>query len=129
MVSYLGYCPIMRLVTSVREIVYHRNGVGGEGFWAVRFLGPDDQGNENEFLGIVFEEPRYCAILSMRHRSRAIDVDGPNFTGFLSMAETDIPIGVAWRGDRYEPELREAIAQYEAEVMQNLTNRKNEHAP
>lgn len=37
-------------VTTVR---YHRNGVGGAGFWAVRFTYPQSDVGATEFIGIV----------------------------------------------------------------------------
>jgi hypothetical protein len=86
-----------RMVRKVQSIHYQRNGVTGEGFYDVRFLS-----TEGDWLRAVLfyspdPEPRapgafddtrgYCAVLS--------DVDEEPYR--------------AWRGDRFEAELRAAI--------------------
>jgi hypothetical protein len=65
----------------VRDVDYHRNGVGGEGFHLVQF---DDDGRR--MLASVFTGDGRCAVVC-----------------------PDLP-HLRWRGDRYEPELRAAIA-------------------
>lgn len=44
----------MANVKQVQEIAYHRNGIGGEGFHAVRFTADTDEGPDQNMLGIVF---------------------------------------------------------------------------
>lgn len=81
----------------IQEIAFHRNGVCGAGFYAVRFRWtPDDSGVEESFLGIVFDGPGECAIIGLDR----IASQGVEFAG-----------GNSWRGDRFEDDLREAIKQ------------------
>jgi hypothetical protein len=96
----------MELVKSVQEVSYHRNGVCGNGFYAVRFTSDieADDGNWGSpeaparpganFLAIVFDEPGSCAVICLD----LIESVGVKFAG-----------GNSWRGDQYEPELRKAI--------------------
>jgi hypothetical protein len=70
-----------------RSLDYHRNGVGGAPFHTVIFdeakgAHPDDQGRK---VGIVFEQDGHCAVLDVAFGSNS------------------------WRGDEYEPHLRDAI--------------------
>ena len=77
------------------DIDRHRNGVGGEPFNIVLF---QDRGREGtRKLGIIFDEPNYCAVLDV-----------------AKLAAGDIAFGSnSWRGDDYEPHLRKAIEQYD----------------
>ena len=80
---------------TIREVAYHRNGVCGAPFHAVRFRFENE-----EMLAIVFEEPGECAVLSIPKLSE--------------------PAGVAfgrnsWRGDHFETDVRRAIADWETE--------------
>jgi hypothetical protein len=100
-------------VASVQEIAYHRNGIGGNGFYAVRFTSDIEPDSEAEaklcqilgqpaesgviganFIGIVFDEPGSCAVLCLDR----LESHGVRFAG-----------GNSWRGDQFEPELRAAI--------------------
>ena len=74
----------------VQEIAFHRNGVGGNGFHAIRFT---EKGQPGEFLAIVFEEPGDVAVINA-----------------WSLAEFGVGHGNKWRGDIFEDTLREAIA-------------------
>jgi hypothetical protein len=72
---------------------HHRNGISGHPFDLVLFR--DIGHKSNLMLGILFEEPHYCAVL---------DVE--------KLAAGDIEFGSnSWRGDNYEPFLRRAIEQ------------------
>jgi len=78
-------------------IAHHRNGVTGAPFAVVLF-----SESRRRMAGIVFDDPGYCAIL---------DVD--------LLAAGDIAFGSnSWRGDAYEPHLRHAIRQDQAERTQ-----------
>lgn len=63
---------------------YHRNGVRGEGFFLCRFLYLRGK-NTVEMQAVVFDEPGHVAVTSSNINDR-------------------------WRGDDFEPALREAIA-------------------
>ena len=81
---------------TVYEVAYHRNGVGGAPFHAVRFA---DQQHEKGtvMVGIVFEEPGHVAVLSV------------NKLAGLGQ-EATVAFGVnSYRGDVYAPALRRAI--------------------
>lgn len=69
----------------------HRNGICGEPFVVVLF---EDRGPEgSRKVAIVFDEPHYCAVLDV-----------------AKLAADDIEFGSnSWRGDNYEPHLRQAI--------------------
>jgi hypothetical protein len=84
-----------KLIDRVERIAYHRNGVGGEGFYVLAFRGTDrdDKGLKRDMVGVVFPEPGHVAVF---------DRD--------MLATGEIGFGVnSWRGDQYEPELRAAL--------------------
>ena len=75
------------------SIARHRNGVAGQPFDVILFKEYGRGGGRK--VGIVFDEAHYCAVLDI---------------GLL--AAGDIAFGSnSWRGDDYEPQLREAIKQ------------------
>ncbi len=72
-------------------IEYHRNGIGGAPFHVLLF-----RDGQSLKLAIVFEQPGHCAILDVQ-----------------KLVEGDIAFGSnSWRGDRFEPNLRRAINEY-----------------
>ncbi len=76
----------------VKEIEYHRNGVGGAPFYVVLFW---DETEAKDMMGVVFDDEYHVAVFD---------------TNLL--AEGNIRFGEnSWRGDCYEPSLRQAIAQ------------------
>lgn len=66
------------------SVAYHRNGVAGEGFHLVQFKQHDGR-TRVAMLATIFEAKGQCAVI-----------------------RPDRP-WECWRGDDYEPELREAI--------------------
>jgi hypothetical protein len=84
-----------KLVSKVNKVAYHRNGICGNGFYVVLF-----ESDKKNMMGILFEEMGDCAVL---------DVD------MTAQGNVEFANGNSWRGDRFEPELREAIADYEKE--------------
>ena len=98
-----------KIINSVEEVSFHRNGVGGNGFYAVLFTADLKTVSEKEaavwaltagegkkdakWLAIVFDEPGSCAVICLD----LLPARGVKFGGN------------SWRGDLYEPELREAI--------------------
>lgn len=76
----------------VLQVDWHRNGIGGEGFYAVLFRWRTNKGVEN-FLGTLFDRAGQCAVVSLDR----IGEHGVSF-GFNS-----------WRGDVVEDRLRKAI--------------------
>ncbi len=77
---------------SFENIQRHRNGVCGAPFYAVVFRDPD----QGQMLGIVFDAEHHVAVFNLE-----------------LLALGNIAFGVnSWRGDRYEPHLRKAIANW-----------------
>lgn len=87
-------------VKKVVEVSFHRNGIAGVGFYAVRFVAniDDELGkivrSDANFLAIIFDAPGFCAVTCLD----LIETCGVKFAG-----------GNSWRGDVFEPELRKAI--------------------
>ena len=54
----------MRIKT--QEVAYHRNGIGGDGFYVVRFTtSGDSETRGRPMLGILFDEPGAVAVLDI----------------------------------------------------------------
>lgn len=80
----------------IKQVQYHRNGVGGEGFHVVLFSDKKEAG-EN-MMATVFGGNGQCAVIDLDMAQRGnvggiADDDGFN----------------CWRGDHFEGELRAAI--------------------
>ena len=74
----------------IENIQYHRNGICGAPFHVLIFRDPD----EGRMVGIVFDQEHHVAVFNLD-----------------KLAIGNIAFGVnSWRGDRYEPSLRKAIA-------------------
>lgn len=83
-----------KLVKEVKQIEFHRNGVGGAGFYAILFISHVDE-KDSLMVATLFDEFGYCAVLRV-----------PD----LSDIDKGVSFGVnSWRGDCFEPELREAV--------------------
>lgn len=91
----------MALIERITEIAHHRNGVDGAPFYVLRFKCNKDETTEhgNDFLGIVFEKSHHVAVISLAEISHVGVVFGLN----------------SFRGDNFEPELRQAIKDFEGE--------------
>ncbi len=89
-----------KFVKSIVSIAHHRNGVFGAPFYAVIFF-CDIDGPREELFATVFEEQGNCAVVNV----------GKLASGDIAFASN------SFRGDNFEPELREAIAQWEAGRM------------
>jgi len=80
-------------------ISYHRNGICGNGFHVVRFGWYDaDEKAHRTMVATVFAEPGNCAVLDLDETAR----------GNIAFAK-----GNSWRGDEFEPTLRELIAAWQ----------------
>lgn len=74
----------------IEDIQRHRNGVCGAPFTVLLFRDPD----VGRMVGIVFDQQYHVAVFSLD-----------------KLALGNIAFGInSWRGDRYEPYLRSAIA-------------------
>lgn len=86
-----------KMVLAIHQVSFHRNGISGAGFHAVLFDSLDEAGvRPIRMVGIVFAERGHCAVL-------ATDRLGEGGVGVVFGENS-------WRGDQFEPELREAIA-------------------
>ncbi len=80
----------------VTELSYHRNGICGEGFYAVLFDW-DDEGTRRKMVASVFDGKGRCAVYDVAQLA----------DGNIAFAQ-----GNSWRGDNFEPELRKAIKKH-----------------
>lgn len=79
-------------ITTIHAVSRHRNGICGAPFRVVLF---DDAGPDgSRKVAVLFDAPYHCAVLSVPELSEGNVAFGSN----------------SWRGDRYEPALRVAIA-------------------
>lgn len=97
------------------EVAYHRNGVGGEGFYIVRFTCSEAKG---EFVAIRFRKDDgdfnpCCAILNVPMLAE----------GNIAMA-----MGNSWRGDHFVADVDAAIEDYRAGADARLAAIYNERA-
>jgi len=72
---------------------YHRNGIGGLGFYAILF----DEAEHGRMIASLFDQPGACAVYTL---------EGLN-AGNIMFAH-----GNSWRGDVYEEVLRPALEVY-----------------
>lgn len=95
-----------KLVKKYKEIDYHRNGIGGEGFHAIVFENTDGQ----RMVGITFNQGDTAnGILTA-----VLDIDLLN--------QENIRFGEnSWRGDNYHEELQEIVKEYKSEKEKELT--------
>lgn len=96
----------------IEEIDYHRNGVGGVGFFVVKFVEPAE---ERRMLAVLFPGPN-------------VSDEGGTINGLCAvfdrtkLTQDIITFGInSWRGDAYEPELRQAILAYAEAEFQPVT--------
>lgn len=81
-----------KMVARIHEIAFHRNGISGNGFYAVRFKATEGY----EMIATIFEEQGNISVL------RADMLFGKEAT-------VEFGGGNSWRGDQYEGELRAAL--------------------
>jgi len=85
-------------VRKVLKVDHHRNGISGEPFYVVLFeSGGHRKKDRTRMVGIVFDSPYHCAVFDVDLLAK----------GCIEFIEN------SWRGDWFEPELRDAIAKYE----------------
>ena len=86
----------------VEQCQTHRNGISGAPFHVLIFHDPD----EGQMIGIVFDREQHVAVFNLDKL----------VLGNIAFGEN------SWRGDVYEPFLRQAIAQDENSIVsQNLS--------
>ena len=77
----------------ILHAAYHRNGVAGAGFDVVLFKVNREQGRE---VALLFDAADHCAVFDVALLASGTIAFGSN----------------SWRGDDFEPYLREAINQH-----------------
>ena len=83
----------------VTDVASHRNGICGAPFHVVLF-----EEAEGTQVGIVFDEPHHCAVLNVQ-----------------KLSQGDIKFGSnSYRGDLYEPLLRNAIRKNEEAIRNSI---------
>ncbi len=83
---------------SVKNVSWHRNGICGEGFFAVLFADPEQQGDEKKgnMVASLFDKPGYCSVYNLPLLEKGDIAFGSN----------------SWRGDVYEAELRPLVEKW-----------------
>lgn len=82
----------------VTKVAYHRNGVGGIGFYVVLFENQENGDRLRYFVATIFPEQGAVSVLDI-HETESGNIEFAN--------------GNSWRGDYYESRLRDAIHAYE----------------
>lgn len=92
-------------ITSIDSVDRHRNGTGGAAFDVVKFkyLEPGTE-EERNMMGVVFEQGGHVAVFDT-------DLVGQGNTSFGSNS---------WRGDQFEKQLRQAVAQQTEDLYGHL---------
>jgi hypothetical protein len=83
----------------VSEIEYHRNGISGEGFYAVRFTSRVCD-ESLDFLATVFDRPGCVSVICLDY-----------------IADHGVGVGNKWRGDEFAPAIRKAIKAREKKAL------------
>jgi hypothetical protein len=78
----------------LKSMAYHRNGISGAGFWAIVFSWRDNRKNR-QMVATVFDDPGECAVLD---------------TALLAKGNVEFGKN-SWRGDYFEDQCREWIAE------------------
>jgi len=85
---------------TIIDASWHRNGVAGEGFYAILF----DDAECGRMIASLFDEAGYCAVYNVPELARGNIEFGSN----------------SWRGDQYAEELRRLLPPY---LKKNGSNR------
>lgn len=119
----------MTMIKTVHQVAWHRNGIGGAGFHAVIFdrelktcpTCGDEWGWEDGRGVISCRRMHVGPPISTGIRMLGVVFDEPNHVAIFEIGKlADPAIGVAfgensWRGDRFERELRQAIADHDSD--------------
>jgi hypothetical protein len=80
------------LKITIKDCWFHRNGVGGAGFYAVLF----EEAEQGLMVASLFDEPGYCAVYKVSLLSKENVRFGEN----------------SWRGDSFEAALRPLVKKW-----------------
>jgi hypothetical protein len=87
------------------KVDYHRNGIGGNGFYVALFDMKEGCEEVRKMVGVVFPEAGTVAVFDLK---------------MLAEGNIEFANGNSWRGDMFEPELREAIAKHEIKEIARI---------
>jgi hypothetical protein len=99
------------------SLAYHRNGVGGEGFHAIAFTYREN-GRTHRMVATVFSydgDKYYGKVHPCTGRVAVLDAD------LAASGKVGRDDNNTWRGDNFEPQLRQWIA---AHQFADMTNRE-----
>lgn len=83
----------MKAQIKIIDVSWHRNGITGEGFYAVLF----DDKETGRMIASLFDKPGYCAVYNVDELNK----------GNVKMA-----MGNSWRGDVFANQLRPLVKKY-----------------
>lgn len=86
----------MKKRIEIIEASYRRNGIGGEGFYAILFRDNEEVPGKT-MIASFFDEPGYCAVYCVEELA----------AGNITFAH-----GNSWRGDHYKPMLKPLLKEY-----------------
>lgn len=75
---------------TIVDASFHRNGIGGAGFYAILFNDAD----WGRMIASLFDKPGHCAVFNLDE---------------LGKQNIQFAMGNSWRGDEYEAKLRPAL--------------------
>lgn len=93
----------------LKTLAYHRNGVNGDGFWAVAFTWRGGLKKPLDMVATVFESNEHDGLEVHPCTGRLAVLDA----GLASRGVVSTRFN-GWRGDDFEPQLRQWIAQHQA---------------
>jgi hypothetical protein len=98
--EFQGQVSLGHQVVDVLSVASHRNGISGEGFHVIIFKdlnsGENNKYFEGPFVATVFNDASYVAVYHLE-----------------TLAKGEIRAGHnSWRGDHYEPVLRQVIIKH-----------------
>jgi hypothetical protein len=102
---------------TIHEVAYHRNGVGGEPFYACHFT---DNEEGAEFIATVFQPPpveRDCDLQGEPDWTMIEGYHNPRVAVLRVDLLPAVTFGInSWRGDRYAQDLYHAILEERGQV-------------
>jgi len=103
----------------LKALAYHRNGVNGEGFWAVAFTWRGGLKKPLDMVATVFESTEHDGLEVHPCTGRLAVLDA-----ILASRGTVSNRFNGWRGDDFEPQLRQWIAQHQVAEAAKLAEQR-----
>ena len=96
----------------IDKIDYHRNGVGGEGFYVVKFHDRSDSETDDK----VCRRDLIAVVFVQRDADGYTDAEATIQTCRIAVLEP-ANVGARWRGDVFAPDIVKAIMRRESAVL------------